>query len=216
MSIQTLDALTVRRAVARVDLLPPEIGEARRFKRLQRGLAAALLGVVGLSGAAYALTAGHVTRAEEALEAERARTAPLMAEQAPYAEAPKVIEQTEAVTRMQLEAAAYDVAWYGYLDALATRAPAGLDLTTLTFAVTPAVAGVAATADPLAVPGVGTVEVSGKTRSQDTVATWMEQLATIPGITSPALNGSSLDAATGAITFSTKATLTDAALQQQR
>ena len=216
MSFQTLDALTVRRGVARVDLLPAEIGEARRFKRLQRGLAAALLGVVALSGAAYVITAGHVTSAEEALAAEQAKTPALLAEQQPYAEAPKVIEQVEAVARMQMEAAAYDVAWYGYLDALATRAPAGLDLTTLSFVITPPAVGGAPVTDPLAVPGIGTLEVTGKTRSQDKVATWMEQLATVPGITSPALSSSTLETESGVITFNTKATLTDAALQSQR
>ncbi|GAA4967456.1 hypothetical protein [Kineococcus glutinatus] len=226
MSFQTLDALVTRTGTARVDLLPPEIGQARRFRRLQAGLAASMVGVLGLAGGAYALSVGHVSDAQEALDAEQSRTLVLKREQQPYADVPTVLAQIDAAQAMQEAATAYDVAWYGYLDTLATKAPEELTLKSVAFAVTPptvdATAAEAttttttATSGPLAVSGIGTLNVDGTTTSQDTLATWLEALAEIEGITAPTLATSTLDESAGTIAFSVAATVTDDALLAQQ
>ena len=224
MSMQTLDALTTRTRVARVNLLPPEIGEARRFKRVQAGLALALVGVVGAAAGAYALTLGHVGTATTALEAEQAKTAALTAEQAQYAEVPQVLAEVQAVQRLSQDVTAYDVAWYSYLDAVATKAPEGVSLSSLSFSVAPvgAVDATAAAAttevapDGLSAPGVGSVNISGQTTSQALVASWMEQLGSIPGCADPVLSSSTLTEDTGVISFTTSATVTDSALLAQQ
>ncbi|PPK96002.1 Tfp pilus assembly protein PilN [Kineococcus xinjiangensis] len=219
MSMQTLETLTTHTRVARVDLLPPEIEEGRRFNRLRAGLALGLVGVLGIAGAAYAITLGHVDRAGEALAAEQARTSTLQAEQAKYAEVPKILSEIEAVERLHADATAYDIAWYGYLDSIAGSAPEKVALKSLTFTVTPPSLTNppdAAAANPLAVPGVGTVDITGETTSQETVAAWMDSLGAIPGFSQPALSSSAFAKETGLVTFVTSATVTDDALLRKQ
>lgn len=219
MSFLTADVVATRTTTPRVNLLPPEIGEARRFKALQVGLAGAMLGVVAVCGAAYAITAGHVAEASDSLVAEEARTPALQAAQSRYAEVPAVLAQVTTAEQMQQAATAYDIAWYSYLDQVAVKAPQDITLTQLTFTVVPPaeqVADAAASTDPSAVSGVGTVQIIGEAPSQSAVATWLEQLGTVPGFAAPALTGTTLAQDTGIVTFTTTATVTDDALLAQQ
>ncbi|ABS04482.1 PilN domain-containing protein [Kineococcus radiotolerans] len=213
MSFQTLEAVATRTAVVRVNLLPPEFEEARRARRLQIGLGACLITVVAAAAGAYGVTAGHVADAQSALEAEQSRTAGLQAAQAPYAEVPKVEAQLRDAQAVAESVAAHDIPWYSYVDQLATNAPAELSLTSLTFAVNDTSAGTSATGtDPLAVTGVGTLSVTGQTKSQDKVAGWLESIGTIGGLANPTLTNSAYDASSGVVTFTSGATVTEAAL----
>lgn len=77
MSFQTLEAVATRRSVVRVDLLPQEVAAARGGRLLRAGLGAGLVAVVGVACAAYAVTAGHVSTATDALTTEQQRTSQL-------------------------------------------------------------------------------------------------------------------------------------------
>ena len=213
MSFQTLEAVATRQSVVRVNLLPPEIEESRRSKRLRAGLGGALLLVVLGAGAGYAMTLGHVADANAALEAEQARTPGLQAAQAPYAEVPKVYAQLAEVVAVRDAVTANDVAWYRYVDGIAAGAPADTALTSVVFTLSgPSDATGAPAADPLAVSGVGTLSVNGQTKSQDAVAAWMEGLTTLPGIVDPRLSSSTYDPESGLVSFTTTATVTADAL----
>ncbi|WP_432511092.1 PilN domain-containing protein [Kineococcus sp. SYSU DK001] len=216
MSFQTLEAVATRQRVVRVDLLPPEIAQARRSKRLRAGLAGSLAVVAVAAGAAYAISAGHVADAESALAAEQARTPALQAAQRPYAEVPQVYAQLRQVQQVQDSVTANDVAWYRFVDGIAAGAPADTALTTVSFALADAAQASGAEGDPLAVPGIGTLSVSGQTTSQAQVATWMESLTRTAGLVDPRLSNSSYDPQTGLVTFTTSATVTADALSHQQ
>lgn len=176
--------------------------------------------MVAAACAAGAVISGqHVSEAQDRLAADQARTAPLRAAQQPYAEVPVVQAQLASAEKVRDAVNAYDVAWYEYLDRIAVTSPQGLSFTSLALSVNteasqPAAAG--ATVDPLAVTGVGTLTVTGQTKSQGQVAAWLDSVATIPGVATPSLASSALDAANGVITFNATASLTDAILQSKQ
>ena len=58
--------------------------------------------------------------------------------------------------------------------------------------------------------------MNGQTKSQGQVASWLESLATVDGLSDPRLSSSVLDPASGVITFTTGATVTSDALNTQQ
>ena len=221
MSFQTLQELTVQASVARVNLLPDGLDDARNFRKLQLGLGAVLVGVVGVVGAAYVVGTGHVTSAEDALAAEQVRTTQLQSEQRRYADVPKVEAQVTAAEQAQVAVNAYNVNWYSMLDAVAANSPETSSMESLSLAldataIAPGGAGTVEPSDPLGVAGVGTVTLTGSTISQDKVAAVLEGLARVPGLAHPLLSNSTYAADTGVVDYSTTATIThDALLNKQ-
>ncbi|NAZ81696.1 hypothetical protein GTR02_07675 [Kineococcus sp. R8] len=221
MSFATLEAVATQSVVARVDLLPEGFDDARRFRRVQLGLGAGLLAVVGLVGLAAVIGAGHVRAAEDALAAEQTRTLQLQRQQAAYREVPVVAEQLDAARSAQRAVTAFDVSWFGMLDAVAANTPAATSVTTMTLTLDPAAtapggAGIVPAADPLGVPGVGGVTVVGTAPSQDAVASLLEGLARVPGLAHPLVSSSTAAAGTAGVSYTTTATITpDALLNQQ-
>ncbi|WP_337062734.1 hypothetical protein [Kineococcus sp. G2] len=214
MSFQTLEAVATQQTVVRVDLLPPEIGQQRAFRRLQLALAGGVAVVAGMAGAAAIITLGHVSTAQEALDAEQAKTPALQRTQQQYAEVPQVLGELAQVQSARDTAKAYEVPLYAYLDRIATGAPSDLSLSSLTIAVTAGSGSSSGTVDgttPVVADGIGTVNVTGSTKSQDKVAAWMESLEAIDGLDATALSSSQRDEQ-GTVTFTTSSTLTSAAL----
>lgn len=217
MSFQTLEALTVRARVARVNLLPADFAVARRTRRTRLVLGAGVLVVAGLCAGAAVISGQHVSDAQSALSAEQGRTAPLQAAQRPYAEVPKVLAELNSAQQVKKAVDQYDVAWYSYLDRFSTSAPTGVVMTSLAFKVTTGSESTPAeNTNPLAVAGIGTVTVAGQSTSQDLIGTWMDNLTTVDGVTEPTLASSNKDATTGVVSFNAGATLTAAALQSSR
>jgi len=219
VSLQSSEALAVRARVARVDLLPPDIVDARRARRVRFLLAGGVLLVAAACVAAGSTTDRQLTEAQDAVAVEQSRTAQLRAQQAPYAEVPLVLQQLADVQRVSAAVNAYDVPWYSYLDQIAVKSPEDLSLTSLALALaddqsaTPDASG---STNPLAVSGVGTLTVGGQTTSQAKVAAWLESMETIPGILAPTLTNSTLDTTNGVVTFTAGATLGADVLQPEQ
>jgi len=221
MSFATLEAVATQSVVARVDLLPEGIDDALRFRRLQVCLAASLLLVVALVGVAWEIGAGHVHSAEDALSIEQSRTAQLQRQQAKYAEVPAVTKQLDAALAAQRAVSAFDVSWFGMLDAIATRTPERTTVSTMTLALDPAAtaaggSGTVPATDPLGVPGVGSVTVVGTAPSQDAVASLLEGLAQVPGLAHPLVSSSVSAPGAGGVTYTTTTTITPGALLNQQ
>jgi len=146
------------------------------------------------------------------LSAEQAKTAPLQAAQAPYAEVPVVTAALAHAREVRSTVDANDVAWYSVLQQVAENSPEDLSLTTLAFAVDGGAASAASTTtdtNPLAVAGIGTMTVTGQTRTQSQVADWLVGVENIDGIVAPTLTSSALDPETQVVTFAATGTLTD-------
>jgi len=167
----------------RANLMPPEVLGRRRLERLQKLLAVGLAAVVALAATAWVLTARSVQSAEQDVAAAQARTAELTAEQARYAEVPRVLGQIEAHEVALERALAGDVVWVDLLAEVDRRAPEGVWLTDLSISLAPeASSGApAAATDPLADPAVAVLAFEGTGDDHNDVAAWLNALTEVPG-----------------------------------
>ncbi len=171
----------------RVNLVPKEVLAARRVQRAQRRGLLALIAVVVLIVIAYALVAGERAVAREDLAAARAQTDQLMAEQARYAQAPKVYAEVDAIDAALETVMTDDVAWYQYVADLAVAAPPGLWLTS--WSATVADPATEAAVDPataaVTMPDgldLASLTIGGSSQSENQVPTWLETLDAMPGL----------------------------------
>lgn len=133
----------------RVNLLPPEIAQRARQRRLAQVVSALLVVYLGLLGALYAVKLGQVAEARRERDAAQAEVQRLQGQVAALGEF-RVLEQTLA-ERNQLIATAMaeEVAVARMLNELALQVPATSSLRTLTINLEPPASdAVAATATP--------------------------------------------------------------------
>ena len=217
------DALGVQYRIPRVNLLPPEIHEARRFRRTQGALALCLAATVVVAGGVFYLSQQKADAAQEELTLAQARTTELQAEQAQYAEVPKVLAQVESAEAARATAMSTDVLWYRYLNDLALSYPAEVWLGNLTATVagpggtTGAAAVPVAGANPLATPGVGTVAFTGTALEHSDVASWLDVLAGTPGLADPYFSSSQRSEIDGddVVEFTSQVVVTEDALSHR-
>ncbi len=193
----------------RVNLLPPEIEERRRFRRIQYGLGAGVLAAVGVVAMVYLAAAGSVDAANEELTAAQAENSRLQAESATYKDVTAVYAKAAAAQAMLTQALSDEVRYSRFLNDLSLTVPENVWVKNLTFAQAAVPAAVGA-----AQPGVGTVTVTGVGFSHDDVAVWLESLAGQKGYANPYFSAST-EALVGTkkvVNFTSTATLTSDAL----
>ena len=187
-----MSTLTATRTATlpRVNLLPPEIEQERRFRRIQLGLGAGVLASLGVVAALFLAANGQVTDAEEKLSDSERQTTRLESQAAEYSQVPLVYSQVEAA-RSQLELAmGKEIRWSFYLNDLSLKTPNRVWLTTMTVAATDASAAApappaAGTAAAYINPGVGSVSFEGKAMKHNDVAAWLDSLAKQKGYDQP-------------------------------
>lgn len=193
---ETVVPLTSEHPVARVDLMPPEVLERRRFKRAQSWMVVGLVGVVAVQGAGYYLASADAASAADALALEQARTTVLQTEAAKYAQVPAVLASVDRAETALSTAMVTDIEWYRYLSQIADSVPEGVWFETVTATALPP--GVAGTGDPLApVDAVAEISVTGSTLDYPGVATWLDSLDGISNLDYVLSSDATLDADTG-------------------
>src|SRR3954451_6869771 len=186
---------------ARVNLLPPEIEQARALKRTQAGLAVGLAAVVVAVGGVYALQVHDKNAAADELAATRSTTVTLQKEQDKYADVPRTIAAIDAAEEARSTAMANDVEWYRTLNNFALTLPTNVWFTTVNLSL--AGAGVPATgtatgstttapptgttpttgtAAPATGAGIGVLTVNGAALTHPDVATWLDVVGRQPGM----------------------------------
>jgi Tfp pilus assembly protein PilN len=212
MSVMTTNEQLVGTGLAtlpRVNLLPPEIGERRRFRKIQYGLGAGVAGAVGVVALAFLAATGSVNAANTELETQMAEGSRLKAETAKYADVTAVYAQAAAAQAMLTEAMGEEIRWSRFLSDLSLSVPENVWVTDVNFsqsAVAPALGETE--------PGVATLTVTGKGFSHDDVALWLESLAAQSTYANPYFSKSTdiLIGAREAVEFGSTATLTSDAL----
>lgn len=139
------------------DLLPPEVGIARRSRGMRRGIVAVAVLLMVASGGASAAAKYQAVAAEVALALEQERTVALIAEQAEFADVVAVqteIEEREAARRV---ATGTEIDWQVFVTSIAEAMPADMVLRSVTAEGSSPMAGLAQAADPLQGPRVATV-----------------------------------------------------------
>jgi len=206
-------------SLAVVNLLPPEIYEAAKFRRLQfalAGVGVAAIAVVGFMG--YEAHHG-VTSAQQQLAQAQSQQTSLQSQRTGLQSVQDVYNQVAAKNAMLTRAMGGEVRWSTYLSDISLRVPSNVWLTNLTATETGASASPVGGASPAgAAPvlqgGIGTVQFSGVAFSHDDVATWLDALAKEKGFTNVYFT-SSTKGAIGprpVVNFVSQVTLSPAAL----
>ena len=153
-------------SLPRVNLLPPEIAERRRFRRLQVGMGGALVGAVGVVALLYVSASSGVAGAQGELDAANARNTTLQAQTAKYSDVTAVYSRAAAAQAMLTQAMGEEVRYSQLLNDLSLSIPSNVWIKNLVFAQ-----------DPATTSGIGTLTVTGVGFSHDDVAVWLESLA---------------------------------------
>jgi Tfp pilus assembly protein PilN len=219
--LETVEAAPVALPLAavvlpRVDLLPPEISQARRFRRVQTGLGGAVALAVGLVALLYVSASGSVSDAQEQLDAASATQQQLQTQSATYGDVTATYARAAAAEAMLTTAMGREVRWSTLLDDLSLTVPDNVWVKQVTLTETPAVPAGAATGATAAAASdaVGTATFSGVGFSHDDVAVWLESLAGQKRYRDPSFSSSteSLLGPRKIVSFTSTATLTPAAL----
>ncbi|MDQ3610602.1 MAG: PilN domain-containing protein [Actinomycetota bacterium] len=193
----------------RVNLLPPEIAEQVRFRRIQYALGGGVLAAVGVVALLYLAAVGSVNDATTELETANATNTALQAETAKYAEVQSVYAQAAAAQAMLTQAMGEEVRFSQYLNDLSLTVPENVWLQDVSFtqAATPSALGATE-------PGIGQVTFTGVAFKHDDVAVWLESLAKQKGYTDPYFTSSTkaLIGTRAIVNFTNTVTMTPAAL----
>lgn len=130
-------------------LLPPEVGIARRSRGMRRGIVAVAVLLMVASGAGSAAAKYQAFVAEADLALEQERTISLIAQQAEFAEVVAVqaeIEEREAARRV---ATGTEIDWQAFVTSIEASLPANMTLQSVAAEGSSPMAGLAQAADPL-------------------------------------------------------------------
>ena len=214
-----MSTLTATRlgTLPRVNLLPPEIGERRRLKKVQTGLGAGVAAAAVVVGALTLLAMAQVDSAQEDLDASTSRGVRLQAEANKFAEVPLVYAQVEAAEARLGQAMGQEVRWSFFLNDLSLKTPNKVWLTKMT--VTQNVDSAETLAAPTTpgsylTPGLGSVTFEGHGFAHNDVAAWLDALAKQKGLTQSYFTKSELTAigSSDTVKFASQATITEEAL----
>lgn len=196
-----------------VNLLPPEIAEAARFRRFQLAMGGAGLAAVAVV-AALGVSAHHsVNAAQSELVAVQSQQTQLQSQLTALQSVKDVYTQVAAKKQMLTQAMGSEIRWSYYLTDLSLKVPDHVWLTNVSATETPPTAA-AAPAVGAATGAVGTVTFTGVAYEHDDVATWLDTLAKERGF-SNAYFTNSTKAKIGereVVDFSSSVSLTSAAL----
>jgi Tfp pilus assembly protein PilN len=200
-------------SVPKVNLLPVEIMEARRFRRTQALLGVGVIAAVLLGGAGTVWAQQGINDANDQLTAAQSRVTGLQAQQVKYATAPLVIAQVEAANAARTLAMGQDVLWYRYLSEVSDALPTGVGLTQLGMITTGTESAPGAAPDALTPGGIGTLQMSGTAGQYKQVASWLEALNKITGFSAASLTSATY--ADGVVIFTATAVVDPDALSRR-
>lgn len=210
-----MDGFGAETRVPSVNLLPPEIIAARAFRRTQKLLGATVLMVLAILAVVYLLQVQAKNSAAESLAASQATGQTLKAEEAKYADVPRVYKAIDDAQAARQSAMSQDVEWFRYLTDFSLAMPANVWLTSLDLSL--ATAAPAPGAAAAATPTIGTMTFAGSAIDHPDVAAWLVTLAKEKAATD-AYFSSSARAKIGTkniVNFSSTAGLTGTALSHR-
>ena len=174
------------------NLLPDEIVAGRRLAELKRRMAMGLAALVSVLVLIYGFSWWQTTSAHHSLSSAKNKTAKLQAAKDQFA--PLVTAQTQSAT---IQAALRqlmlgDLDWTQMINALSKTASNGLKITavdgTLTSGATGAAAGGSVGFNVLNQTGaqsIGSMTINGTAPDKATIASFVDGLATVPGLAAP-------------------------------
>jgi Tfp pilus assembly protein PilN len=180
-------------ALPRVNLMPPEIAEAARFRRLQLAMGGAVVVSGVLVAGLYTHAKSGVSTAQVAVTEAQTQQVSLQAKLTSLAS----VEQTQATVAAKQallqQAMGQEIRWSYVLNDLSYRIPNQVWLTGVTASETAASPNGAAsvpTEPGTTLTGLGTVTFSGVAFDHDDVANWLDSMAKEKGFAQPTFSSS--------------------------
>jgi Tfp pilus assembly protein PilN len=200
----------------RVNLLPPEIAEARALRQLRLAAGGAVvLAVVGVGGL-YVNAHSGVAGAQSALTAATAKTGQLTAQQRTLQQQTAIKDTVASAQATLASALAPQILWSHYLQDMSVALAGNYWFTTLTLSSGSAAGTAGAAASPVSDPSaIGAFSAQGKAVSHRDVSTLLASLAKERGLSHPLFTSSAEDASpvtgtqTRLVTFSVVASVDD-------
>lgn len=174
---------TVMGGLPQVNLLPPEVRAARGLRSLKRWLAMALVVVLVLCAAVFALAKFAKVAADDELSTAQAETQRLQTEQQKYAEVPRVLGALQNATAARALGMSTDVSWASYYAAVTAVLPTDVSIDSLAM-TSQSASGTAATAtaaNPLQAASVAQIQFIGRSTTVPNTAAWLDALNGVPG-----------------------------------
>ena len=196
MTTQTLAGTST---LPRVNLLPPEIAEARRFRRVRLGLGAAVALSVVAVGGLYYHAHGGVAAARDDLTQAQADNSRLAHQLTQYQNVTAIKDKVAAAELNLQQAMGPQVLWSHYLSDLSLVLPGNVWLTEVQVNLTgtdqsstPGTSGPGGMAGALpSLDAIGVVSIKGSALSHRDVAAMLTALAKEKGLTDPYFTKSS-------------------------
>jgi Tfp pilus assembly protein PilN len=167
----------------RVDLLPPELKEAKRVRRVRRGmlllLALAVVLCVGAFGAAWSLA----LLGQQRLDAENARTSELIAEQAQFIEARTTAQRVDTAEAALAIGASTEIDFAKFFRDVTATLPANCSIVTANADGGSPFEVYAQAVVPLQPQRIATLNFAVRTTSLLDVQAWLDSLQDIKGFT---------------------------------
>jgi Tfp pilus assembly protein PilN len=188
---QTLQTAGVA-AVPRVNLMPPEIADAERFRRLQLAMGGAVLAAIVIVGALYDHAKGGITSAQHELDTAQTQQTTLQGKLNGLSNVSQTYSELQAKQSLLQQAMGPEIRWSYMLNDLSYRIPSNVWMSSISASETAAGADAGTTT---ALPGadsdtLGTVTFSGVAFTHDDVAAWLDAMAKEKGFTQPTFTNS--------------------------
>ncbi|MDQ1643652.1 MAG: type pilus assembly protein PilN [Actinomycetota bacterium] len=209
---------TVRSAtLPRVNLLPPEIEQARRVRKVQGGLGVAVVAALAVVAGLFVLANNQVNAANDDLASSKATGTQLEATAAQYSDVPLVYAQVDAAEAQLSRAMGKEIRWSFFLNDLSLKTPNRVWLSEMTVATTDASAVAPAASATYLSPGIGTVQLIGHAKEYKDVATWLDTLAKQKGFAQPYFTNAAREKIgdVNTVHFDSKVSITEDALSKR-
>ncbi len=190
-----------------VDLMPPEVRAGRRLKRTKRVLVLVLVAVLAVSAAGYAGALVSANSAAADLESAQQETTRLTAEQAKYAEVPKVLGDISQVETARRLGTTPEVLWTPYVNALRAVTPVGVSIDNLTVTGLDPLHQAPVAASVLAGPSIGTIRFTAKALTLIDTSDWLDALNGVPGLGDAWFSNEAIGDANGVTYYQVSATV---------
>jgi Tfp pilus assembly protein PilN len=199
----------------RVNLMPPEIAEAAKFRRFQLAMGGAVLGAVAVVAALYVQGHSGVSSAQQQLDQAQSQHTVLQAKLTSLQSVQDVYTQVASRETMLATAMGSEIRWSRYMNDLSLRMPDHVWLTNVTATETAATSTLPTTTTGVtATPGaIGNIQFGGVAFTHDDVATWLDTLAKERGFANPYFTNSAETeiGPKGFVTFTSSTDITDKA-----
>jgi Tfp pilus assembly protein PilN len=199
----------------RVNLMPPEIAEAAKFRRFQLAMGGAVLGAVAVVAALYVQGHSGVASAQQQLDQAQSQHTVLQAKLTSLQSVQDVYTQVASRETMLATAMGSEIRWSRYMNDLSLRMPDHVWLTNVTATETAATSTLPTTTTGVtATPGgIGNIQFGGVAFTHDDVATWLDTLAKERGFANPYFTNSAETeiGPKGFVTFTSSTDITDKA-----